>query len=103
MAETLNYIQMLQEAVRKAYGCDCKYAESIPVLEVFQGKPVWDGVVVVFALIGHASAKLAYAWGHAEKDTGNEVRIVTVLGEPPIDSPRKAVQAVILNEIRQRK
>lgn len=103
MAKTLDYIQTLQEAIRKGHGCKTKHAASVPVHEVFQGKTIWKGTVEVFDLIGHPEAKLAYAWGHAEKDTGNEVRIVTVLGLPPVDSPLKAVQAVILNEIRQRK
>jgi len=44
------------------------------------------------------NAKMAYAWGHAAHDTGNEVRIVTVLGVPPVDSPRKAVQVSIVTE-----
>ena len=102
MAETLDYIQMLQEAVRKAYGCDCKYASSTPVHEVFQGKTVWDGVVVAFDLINHGSAKMAYAWGYAERDTGKEVRVVTVLGVPPVDSPLKAVQVSIVADSKNR-
>jgi hypothetical protein len=101
MAETLDYIQALQEAIRKAYGCDCKYASSVPVHEVFQGKTVWDGVVVAFDLVDHPSAKIAYAWGHAAHDTGNEVRIITVLGVPPVDSPRKAVQISIVADARR--
>ena len=67
----------------------------MPVWEAFQGKTVWDGNVEIFELTGHASAKLAYAWGHAMRDTGNEVRIVTMLGVPPVVSPRKAVQVFI--------
>jgi len=103
MVETLDYIQTLQEAIRKGYGCQSKHAASEPVKEVFQGKTVWKGTVEVFDLIGHASAKLAYAWGHAAHDTGNEVRIVTILGVPPVDSPRKAVQVSIVAEAKGRK
>jgi hypothetical protein len=103
MPKTLDYIQTLQEAIRNGHGCQAKHTASVPIHEAFQGKTIWRGTVEVFDLIGHPDAKLAYAWGHAEKDTGNEVRIVTVLGLPPVDSPLKAVQAVILNEIRQRK
>ena len=101
IVKTMDYIQTLQEAVRKAHGCDSKHVESVPVEESFQGKTIWKGIVEVFKLIGHATAKLCYAWGHAEKNTGKEVRIVTVLGIPPVDSPRKAVQASILNDIKQ--
>jgi hypothetical protein len=97
----LDYIQTLREAIRKAYGCDSKRVESVPVEETFRGKTVWKGIVDVFKLIGHATAKLRYAWGHAEKETGNEVRIVTVLGVPPVNSLRKAVQVPIVAESKR--
>jgi hypothetical protein len=100
MAETLDYIQMLQEAIRKAFGCKSIHGVSVPVEEVFQGKTVWKGRVEVFQLIGHPQAKRVYAWGHAEKDTGNEVRVVTILGVPPVDSARKAVQVSIVADAR---
>ena len=103
MAETLDYIQMLQEAIRKGHGCQSKHAGSVPIEEVFEGKTVWSGTVEVFEIIGHISARLCYAWGHAARDTGNEVRIVTVLGVPPVDSPRKAVQVAILSDIKEAK
>jgi hypothetical protein len=103
MAETHNYIQALQAAIHKGEGCDSKHIESVPVREMFQGKLVWEGTVEVFELIGHPQAKQCYAWGHATKNTGREVRIVTVLGLPPIETPVKAVQASILNDIKSRK
>lgn len=89
-------------AIRKGYGCKTKPAAPVPVEEVFQGKTVWKGTVEVFDLIGRPSAKLAYVWGHAERDTGNEVRVVTALGLPPVDSPRKAVPVSIVNEVRSK-
>jgi hypothetical protein len=101
MAETLDYIQMLQEAIRRGYECEPRHVESVPIHEVFRGKTVWDGTVEVFDLAGHAEAKRAYAWGHAMRDTGNEVRIVTILGVPPVDSPRKAVQVSIVADAKQ--
>ncbi len=102
MPETLDYIQMLQEAIRKGYSCEPNHVASVPVKEVFQGKTVWKGTVEVFGLDCHPKARLVYAWGHAARNTGNEVRVVTVLGLPPVDSPRRAVQISILNEIKAR-
>lgn len=103
MAKTQNYIQTLQEATRKGHGCRSKHVASAPVEGVFQGKTVWKGTVAVFDLIGQASAKLAYAWDHVAHDTGNEVRIVTIRGLPPVGSPRKAVPASVLSEIKKDK
>ena len=103
MAETLDYIQALQHAIRKEHHCDPLHIASVPVKEVFQDKTVWDGTVEVFDLVGHPKAHLCYGWGHVAQDQTNKMRFVTVLGLPPIDSPLKAVQAVILNELQQRK
>jgi hypothetical protein len=102
MAETADYIQTLQAAIRKAYDREAGHAGSVPVREVFQGKTVWDSVVEVFDLIKHPLARRAYAWGHAMRDTGNETRVVTILGMSPVDSPRKAVQMSILSGIKSR-
>ena len=44
-----------------------------------------------------------YAWGHAAKDTGNEVWLVTVLEVPPVDSPRAAVQVSIVADLKSAK
>jgi hypothetical protein len=101
MAETLDYIQTLQEAIRKAYYCQSRHVDTVPITETFEGKTIWDGIVEVFDLIGHAKAKRAYAWGHAARATGNEVRLVTVLEIPPVDSPLTAVQAYILKDYKQ--
>jgi hypothetical protein len=92
---------MLQEAMRKGHGCEPKHTASVPVEEVFQGKKrSW---IEVFDLIGHPKAKQGYAWGHAARDTGNEVRMVTVIGLPPVDSPCKAVQVSILSDMEKAK
>jgi hypothetical protein len=105
MAENidLGYIEMLQEAIRKAHGCGSSHIKSEPIKELFQGKTVWEGVVETFSLINHPRAKVCYAWAHATRDVGQEVRVVTVLGLSPIESPLKAVQASILNDIKSRK
>ena len=102
MAETLDYIQALQHAIRKAHGCRSLHVASVPVKEVFQGKTMWDGTVEVFDLIGHAKAEVCYGWGHTAENEANKVRFVTVLCVPPVNTPQKAVQAVILNELRER-
>ena len=63
-----------------------------------RGKTVWEGVVEVFDLIGHAKASRAYAWTH--KAAGKKVRHVTLLHIPPVDSPLAAVRASIVKDFR---
>lgn len=90
----------LAGAILRLHGAHAKHAESMPVCEIFQGQVVWNGVVEVYDLTGHPTAKRAYAWAH-EADSGGR-RIVAVLHAPPIDSPLKAVQAAIVQEHRSR-
>lgn len=87
----------LQQAILKLHGAKAEHMESVPVTERFQGQTVWDGVVEVFTLKDHPAGK-AYAWAH-EGDSGAR-RYVAVLHAPPVDSPRKAVQAAVVAEHR---
>ena len=97
----MNYIASLQRAILKAHGCESEHVFSAPIEEVLQGTTLWKGRVQVFELMGHRTAAQCYAWGHALRDTGNEVRIVIVLGIPPVNSPRRAVQASIVAEAKK--
>ena len=81
----------LRRAIRDLHGCESNYLRSEHVHETFQGETAWEGDVEVFALIGHPTATLAYAWAH-ETDAGGR-RYVAVLGVPPVNSARDAVRA----------
>jgi len=63
--------------------------------EVFRGHTIWDGKVENFELTGHPKAKRCYAWGFYPDEKGKEMRIITALGIPPVDSPLAAVRAAI--------
>ncbi len=90
----------LQKAILDLHGARAEHLESVPITEAFNGETVWDGVVEVFALPDHPAGK-AYAWRH-EADSGRW-RYVAVLHHPPLDTPRKAVQAAVVAEYRARK
>jgi hypothetical protein len=47
----------LKEAVEKMHGGAATLAQSVPVRETFEGKPVWEGNI--FKLAGHQTARLA--------------------------------------------
>jgi hypothetical protein len=98
----MNYIEALQNAIRRLHGVESKHVESVPVKETFQGKTVWEGVVEVFELVGHPTAPKAYAWMHKTDDAENAGRHVTVLHIAPVTSPLLAVRAAILQEYRDR-
>ena len=91
----------LVEAIRHLHGCGATFVSSVPVHETLLGSTVWDGEVQVFALQGHPTAKLAYAWSHATE--GAKRRFVAVLHEPPVISPADAVRASIVADAKGRK
>jgi hypothetical protein len=94
----MSYIEFLADAIRKLHGCPATYVETIPVSETFNGQIVWQGKVEVFQLVGHPQASFCYAWGF-ENDSG-EMKAVTVLALPPVDSALKAVQVFIASTVR---
>src|SRR6266542_438021 len=96
----MDYIAELQAAILNLHGCSSTYVESVPVVETFNGKTVWQGEVEVFDIRGHPKAKRAYAWGHATGEDDQARRYITVLELPPVTSPQTAVRAAVMSEIK---
>ena len=88
------YIQHLAQAFRRLHECDAQHVETVPVIERWKGKTVWEGEVEVFDLIGHPKAKRGYAWAY-DKEKGSDT--IAVLELPPVISPKTAVQAAIVS------
>jgi hypothetical protein len=82
----------IQKAVEKAAECPAKHLESVTVIEGFRNQTIWEGVVEIFALEGHAKAKRAYGW---QTGDGTNAKFTAVLEIPPVDSPNTAVRASI--------
>lgn len=87
------YITNLTDAVSAMHGVFCVHRATERVIELMDGKEVWNGNVEVFNLEGHSNATKAYAWGY--KDDRGEIQYIAILNVPPIGSPREAVQAAI--------
>lgn len=90
----------LKEAVENMHGGTAQLAQSVPVREEFDGKPVWEGVVHIFDLAGNPKATRAYAWS-SPIEGSDKRRFFAVLHIPPIDSPVAAVRAAIVAEQRR--
>jgi hypothetical protein len=95
--ENSESIKSLQKAILDLHGCKATWVQSVPVKEVFEGETVWEGVVQVFDLIKHPTAKRCYAWSH-ELEGSKKRRFFAVLHQGPVDSPEKAVKAAIVQE-----
>ena len=96
MSKTANTDE-LKQAVESQHGCTATLAQSVPVKETFDDKTVWEGVVHVFKLTGHAFATKAYAWS-SPIEGSDKRRFFAVLHVPPITSPVGAVRAAIVAE-----
>lgn len=96
----MSYMEELRDVIRRLHGAEATHVESVPIKETFQGKTVWEGLVEVFDLEGHATAHRVYAWAHKTDNPDKPVRHVTVLHLHPIKSAQDAVRAAILQEAR---
>ena len=98
----MNYIEELQDVIRKLHGVEAEHINTIPVKEVFRGETVWSGFVEMFELKGHPTAQHVYAWGHDTDDPENPRRHVAVSRSGRIETPLNAVRAAIVQEFRER-
>jgi hypothetical protein len=87
----------IRQAVESQHGCRAVLGQTVPIKETFGGKTVWEGVVHVFNLRGHPTAKRAYAWSSSIEGSDKR-RFFAVLRLPPITSPVEAVRAAIVAE-----
>ena len=87
-------IERFHEAIRATHGCESTFTEiQVRVTEKLDCATVWDGVVLVFDLAEHPTAKTCYAWSV-------DGRVTAVLDEGLVDSPLNAVRAAIAAEHR---
>jgi hypothetical protein len=96
----VNYLEELRGVIRRLHGAEATHVESVPVKETFRGETVWEGIVEVFDLAGHATAHRVYAWAHETDDPDKPIRHVTVLHLHPVKSAQDAVRAFIVQESR---
>src|SRR5215207_848458 len=95
-----DYIGEIQTMFMKLHGCEATYVETVPVVEEFQSKTIWQGDVEVFELSGHPKAIRGYGWGHVTGEHDQGRRYFTILELPPVDSPQTAVKAATMSEIQ---
>lgn len=88
----------IKDVIKRLHGCEAEYLKSVDVLERMEGKTVWEGIVEVFVLKDHPKALRCYAWDHRHGPDDKEIRYVTVLEIPPVDTPQKAVQVALASE-----
>ncbi len=91
----------LKRAVEAQHGCKATVFQSVPIKEAFGSNTVWEGVVHIFSLTGHPTAKRAYAWSSPIVGSDKR-RLFAVLHQSPVTSPVEAVRAAIEAENREK-
>ncbi len=92
-------IPELKKVVEDLHQCNARHTGTEHVTETFQGETVWDGDVHIFALEGHPSASVAYAWSSPVQRSLRS-RFFAVLHSPPVESPQDAVRASIATQFK---
>jgi hypothetical protein len=93
-------IEELQTAVESLHDCTGTYSRVERIHETFKGQTVWEGDVYVFALTGHPTASICYAWSSPVE--GSDLRkVFAVLQVPPVASATDAVRASIVQGYRK--
>ncbi len=89
----------LKNVVESQHGSTAILAQTVPIIECFQGQPVWEGIVHVFNLEGHPKTTRAYAWS-SPIEGSDKRRFFAVLQLGAIQTPLDAVRAAIVAEHR---
>ncbi|HEV2320631.1 MAG TPA: hypothetical protein VGV18_12820 [Verrucomicrobiae bacterium] len=104
--ENPGYLKLLQQAIEERHKCGAVHRESVHVHETMDHQIVWTGKVEVFDLSDHPDAAICYAWSHREKGpsggilSSENMRLITVLGKRPVNSPQMAVRAAIFYNVQ---
>lgn len=93
------YMALLRDAIWYTLQCKAFHLETIEVVEVFQGKIVWEGDVELFVLYSPRKGERCFAWGFPNGSA--EWEVIVALRKPPIRSAQDAVKAAILKDIRE--
>lgn len=89
----MSVIDDVRLAVERAAGKPARHLETVAVIETFEGRTVWNGVVEVFAIESPPTPRKAYGW---IVEPNNKPEYVAVLENPSIESPLAAVRAWIV-------
>lgn len=81
-------LPMLRDAVQHQCGVPARHSGAVDVHGLFPDLP-WSGIVSVFDLLGHPTARTAYAWRYGQEPTD----IAIYISGPPIRTAVDAVRA----------
>jgi hypothetical protein len=87
-------IDTLKLVIETQYGGKCTHLHAVKVHRMPDRPGQWDGVVHTYAIAGHATASLCYAWA-APVEGGDSARYFAVLHQSGVTGPLDAVKAAV--------
>ena len=84
--------------VEKELGGIARHIDSTPIIEIFEGSLLWEGVVETFEVRCNPAVKRCYSFAYREDDA---LRYVTVAETDEVNSPRLAVKTFIASRTQQ--
>ena len=85
-------------AVEKNLGGMACHVTSTPVIEVFDGSFMWEGVVETFDVACNPTVKRCYGFTYREDET---LRYVTIAETDEVNSPKLAVKAFVASRLQK--
>lgn len=84
-------------AVEKNLGGIARHIVSTPVIEVFEGSLLWEGVVETFEVACNPTVKRCYGFTYRDDDT---LRYVAIAETDEVNSPKMAVKTFVASQIQ---
>jgi hypothetical protein len=85
-------------AVEKSLGGIARHVTSTPVIEIFEGSLVWEGVVETFDVACNPNVKRCYGFVFREND---DLQYSTVAQTDEVNSPEMAVKVFVASRMQR--
>ena len=85
-------------AVEKNFAGIARHITSTPVIQVFDGSLLWEGVVETFEVTCNPNVKRCYGFTYREDDS---LGYATIAETDQVNSPKLAVKAFVASRLRQ--
>jgi len=82
-------------AVEKNFGGVARHVTSTPVIEVFDGSFLWEGVVETFEVVCNPTVKRCYGFAYREDET---MQYATIAETDEVNSPKMAVKTFVASQ-----
>jgi len=81
--------------VEKNFGGVARHVTSTPVIEVFDGSFLWEGVVETFEVVCNPTVKRCYGFAYREDET---MQYATIAETDEVNSPKMAVKTFVASQ-----